>query len=219
MSNAEEPLEDLKHIRSIMERSSRFISLSGLSGVFAGFFALAGVAAFYIYMNKNLNYGYSQLAQYVPVDISLNFKRFVILDAAVVAILSIAFAIYFTTRNARSKGQTIWDKSAKRMLINLAIPLVAGGTYCLVLLYYGWFGLVAPSTLIFYGIALVSASNYTLDEIRWLGISQLVMGMIGCFCIGYGMTLWAIGFGVLHIIYGLLMYSRYEAKPKEKKYW
>lgn len=202
-----------------MERSSRFISLSGLSGVFAGFFALAGVCAFYIYVNANLNYGYSQLAKAVPVDISLDFIRFCFLDAAAILVLSILFAIFFTTRNAKSKGQTIWDSSARRLIINLAIPLVAGGIYCLVLLKYGWFGLIAPTTLIFYGIALVSASKYTLDEIRWLGISEIVLGLIGLYFIGYGITLWAIGFGVLHIIYGLLMYVRYEAKPQEKKYW
>ncbi|MCW5908187.1 MAG: hypothetical protein KIS94_10030 [Chitinophagales bacterium] len=216
---AAEPLEQIREIRNIMERSSRFISLSGLSGVFAGFFALAGAAAFYIFINRELNYGYSDFAKRVPVDISLNFTRFVILDAAAVIILSLAAAVFFTTRHAKSKGETIWNSAAKRMLINLAIPLVAGGIYCLVLLYYGWFGLVAPTTLIFYGLALLNASKYTLDEIRWLGVFEIALGLIGCFFIGYGITLWAIGFGVLHIIYGLLMYSKYEAKPKETKYW
>jgi hypothetical protein len=219
MNKNQEPLEQLQHIRNIMERSSRFISLSGLAGVFAGFFALAGAGAFYIFLNKKLNYGYTDFAKSIPVDISLDLERFVILDAAAVALLSIIGAIYFTTRNAKSKGQTIWDAAAQRMVINLAIPLVAGGIYCLVLLHYGWFGLIAPTTLIFYGIALLNASKYTLDEIRWLGISEIILGLVGCFFIGYGITLWAIGFGVLHIIYGLMMYSKYEARPKEKKYW
>lgn len=216
---ATEPAEQIREIRHMMERSSRFISLSGLSGVFAGFFALAGAAAFYIYINRELNYGYSDFAKRIPVDIGLNFTRFVILDAAAVIILSLAAAVFFTTRHAKSKGEIIWNSAAKHMLINLAIPLVAGGIYCLVLLHYGWFGLVAPTTLIFYGIALLNASKYTLDEIRWLGISEIILGLVGCLFIGYGITLWAIGFGVLHIIYGLLMYSKYEAKPKARKYW
>lgn len=219
MSENQEPLEQLQHIRNIMERSSRFISLSGLSGVFAGFFALAGATAFYVFLNKKLNYGYTDFAKSIPVDISLDLRRFVILDASAVIILSLLTAVFFTTRNAKSKGQAIWDAAAQRMLINLFIPLVAGGIYCLVLLRYGWFGLIAPTTLIFYGIALLNASKYTLDEIRWLGISEIILGLIGCFFIGYGITLWAIGFGVLHIIYGLMMYSKYEAQPKEKKYW
>ena len=219
MQNPEEQLEQIKEIRSMMERSSRFISLSGLSGVFAGFFALAGACAFYIFINKQLHFEYSDLAREVPIDISISFKRFCIIDAATVITLSLLFAMFFTTRLAKSKGQTIWDSTAQRMLINLAIPLVAGGIYCLVLLKYGWFGMVAPTTLIFYGLALLNASKYTLNEIRWLGISEILLGLIGCHFIGYGITFWTLGFGIFHIIYGLFMYVRYEAKPVEKKYW
>jgi len=219
MDNQEQQLEQIKEIRSMMERSSRFISLSGLSGVFAGFFALAGAGAFYVFINKQLNYGYTDLAKEVPIDISLTFKRFCILDGAAVIALSLLFAMFFTTRLAQSKGQKIWDATAQRMLINLAIPLIAGGIYCLVLLKYGWFGLVAPTTLIFYGLALFNASKYTLSEIRWLGISEITLGLIGCNFIGYGITFWALGFGIFHIIYGLFMYVRYEAKPVKTKYW
>lgn len=203
----------------MMARSSRFISLSGLAGVFAGFFALCGAGAFYIFINNKLNYGYSELAKEIPVDIGLDFKRFCIIDASVVLVLSLLFAVFFTTRNAKNKGQTIWDSTAKRLLINLAIPLVAGGIYCLILLKYHWFGFIAPTTLLFYGLALLNASKYTLDEIKWLGISEIVLGLVACFFIGFGITFWALGFGILHIIYGLMMYARYEAKPKENKYW
>jgi uncharacterized membrane protein YgdD (TMEM256/DUF423 family) len=219
MENSNEQLEQIREIRNMMEKSSRFISLSGLSGVFAGFFAMVGAGAFYAYINTKLNYGYTDFARSVPVDLSIDFITFCILDAAAIVILSLVFAVFFTTRNAKSKGQTIWDASARRLLVNLAIPLFAGGIYCLVLLKYHWFGLIAPTTLIFYGISLLNASKYTLDEIRWLGISEIVLGLIGLYFIGYGITLWVIGFGVLHIVYGLVMYLRYESVPKGKKYW
>lgn len=219
MENTNEQLEQIREIRNMMERSSRFISLSGLSGVFAGFFALAGAGAFYVFVNSNVNYGYSRVFHDFPATINIDFVRFCLLDAGAILVCSILSAIFFTTRNARSKGQAIWDASARRLITNLAIPLVAGGLYCLVLLNYRLIGLIAPTTLIFYGIALVGASKYTLDEIRWLGISEIILGLINCVFIGYGVTFWAIGFGVLHIIYGLMMYVRYEAKPQEKKYW
>lgn len=219
MENPSEQLEQIKEIRNIMERSSRFISLSGLSGVFAGFFALCGVGAFYIFVNSNVNYGYTHWLKDFPANVSIDIVRFCVLDAAAILVCSLLSAIFFTTRNAKSKGQTIWDASARRLIVNTSIPLVAGGIYCLILLKYRLIGLIAPTTLIFYGVALVSASKYTLDEIRWLGLSELILGIVGCFYIGYGVTFWAIGFGVLHIIYGLMMYVRYEAKPQEKKYW
>lgn len=211
--------EQLLHIRNMMEKSTRFISLSGLAGVFAGFFALLGAGAFYIFINKEVNYGYTELARAVPVNISLDFKRFVIIDAMVVLLLSLFFAILFTTRNAKQKGQQIWNAAAQRMLFHLSVPLLAGGMYCLILLHYGWFGMVAPTTLIFYGLALLNASKFTLDEIKWLGISEVILGLIACWFIGYGVTFWAFGFGVLHIFYGLMMFVKYEYKAGEKRYW
>jgi hypothetical protein len=219
MNEPHDQLEQIKEIRAMMERSSRFISLSGLSGVCAGFFALAGAAAFHIYINNKLNYGYTELAGKIDIGLQPDLVTFCLIDAAAVVFCSVVFAIFFTTRKAKSMGQSIWDTTAKRLLINLAIPLIAGGLYCLVLLNYGWFGLIAPTTLIFYGLALLNASKYTLDEIRWLGISEVILGLIGCFFIGYGITFWVLGFGMLHIIYGLLMYVRYEAKPHEKRFW
>jgi hypothetical protein len=214
-----EQLQQIQEIRSMMERSSRFISLSGLAGVFAGFFALAGAGAFYIFINKNLNYGYADLAGRIDINLQPSLVTFCILDATAVITASLLFAIFFTTQKAKSVGQKIWDATAQRLIVNLSIPLIAGGLYCLVLLKYGWFGLIAPTTLIFYGLALLNASKYTLEEIRWLGLSEVLLGLIGCFFIGYGITLWVLGFGILHIIYGLMMYARYDAKPKQKKYW
>lgn len=219
MTENTEKLEQLNEIRSMMERSSRFISLSGLSGVFAGFFAIAGAYAFHLFLHNKLHTVYADVAQEIPVTVDLDFIQFCLLDGAAILILSIASAIFFTTRKAKKTGQSIWDKTARRMLLNLAIPLISGGFYCLVLLKYRWVGLIAPTTLIFYGLALVNASKYTLDEIRWLGISEIALGLISCLFIGYGVTFWVIGFGVLHIVYGLMMYVRYETTPKPNKYW
>ncbi|HMC96443.1 MAG TPA: hypothetical protein VKG92_02220, partial [Flavobacteriales bacterium] len=104
------------------------------------------------------------------------------------------------------------DAAAQRLLVNMFIPLGGGGMFCLALLYYGLPGLVPPATLVFYGLALLNASKYTLDEVRWLGISELILGLIASFWVGAGLLFWALGFGVLHIFYGALMYLRYERK-------
>ena len=75
---------------------------------------------------------------------------------------------------------------------------------------YKIFGLVAPTTLLFYGLALYNAGKYTLDEIRYLGVSEIILGLLGCIFIGYGLMFWALGFGVLHIVYGFMMWWKYE---------
>ncbi|MEM9822994.1 MAG: hypothetical protein AAF985_18080 [Bacteroidota bacterium] len=195
-----------------MERSSRFISLSGLSGVAAGIFALLGAAAVYLYLDispfdgKRIYYVEALTAHKWGMD----YLTFFLLDAALVLLLALAAGIFFTTRKAKRKGQKIWDPLTIRLLSNLMIPLAAGGIFCLGLLYHGEFGLVAPATLIFYGMACVNASKYTLSDIRYLGLLEIALGLIAVFNVGYGLEFWAIGFGFLHIIYGTLMYFKYD---------
>jgi len=127
-----------------------------------------------------------------------------------VFIFAVAGGIFFTTRKAKQKGQKIWDKLTQKLLLNLLIPLVVGGIFCLALMKHGAFGLVAPATLVFYGLALVNGGKYTLSDIHYLGLSEIVLGLIALFNIGYGLEFWAIGFGVLHIVYGTIMYFKYE---------
>jgi hypothetical protein len=213
MDKRNEQLEHLREIRSLMERSSRFISLSGLSGIAAGIFALIGAAAVYVYFDifpfdDHLVY----YADVVAAERSwgIDYLTFFFLDAALVFIFAVAGGIFFTTRKAKQKGQKIWDKLTQKLLLNLLIPLAAGGIFCLALMKHGEFGLVAPATLVFYGLALVNAGKYTWSDIHYLGLSEIVLGLIASFYIGYGLEFWAIGFGVLHIIYGTIMYFKYE---------
>ena len=206
MTEQKEHLQALSDIRSMMERSSRCISLSGLSGVFAGIFALIGAYAAYLKMqvfNMDL---YSRSA---TINVSEVFA-YLFCDAGLILIVSLLVGTLLTIRNSKRKGIKTWDNSAKRLLINLSIPLITGGLFCLVLLYHGIIGLVAPATLIFYGLALINASKYTFNDIRYLGMCEIALGIVASIYIGYGLFFWAFGFGVLHIIYGAVMYFKYE---------
>lgn len=209
--NNNEHLESLQQIRSMMERSSRFISLSGLSGVAAGIIALAGAAMAYIYLETvPFSASYLRSVQTDYEKWGLDFHEFFALDAGLVLLLALAAGIFFTTRKAMKKGQKIWDKLTLRLLVNLGIPLVTGAIFCLALLKYEIFGLVAPTTLIFYGLSLINGSKYTLNDIRYLGVTEIILGMIGLFNIGFGLEIWAIGFGLMHIVYGTFMWMKYE---------
>ncbi|MFT7591691.1 MAG: hypothetical protein ACI9UJ_001620 [bacterium] len=208
--------EHLAEIRSLMERSSRFLSLSGLSGIMAGTYALIGAYIARMYIKNSETYiefieGYS--TRYVAHSIA-EFKVFILLGLAVVA-LSVTTGFLLTMRRAKKNNQTIWDKAALRMLVNMAIPLVAGGIFCTIMMYHGYIGMVAPGTLIFYGLSLIHGSKYTLDTIRHLGIIEVIIGLISAFDIGNGLFYWALGFGVLHIIYGTVMWWKYERESNE----
>ncbi|KIA85195.1 hypothetical protein [Flavobacterium sp. AED] len=198
--------EDLSHIRSMMERSSRFISLSGLSGVFAGIVALAG--AMYVYLLfKQHGIEYFDGEQKIYSSDLIMELTFV---ALLILILALVFGIFFTLRKSKSANLPVWTNTTKKMLLHLAIPLFVGGVFCVALLYHQLFALIAPTTLLFYGLALINAEKYTFSDIKYLGICEIVLGSISLFYLGYGLIFWAIGFGILHILYGLIMFKKYK---------
>jgi hypothetical protein len=197
---------ELNSIRNLMERSAKFISLSGLSGILAGVYALIGASlGYYLVYGTSGDLDYRD--HYVN-DEAVIFKLFLI--AVVVLVLSLTTGILLTVRKAKSKGETVWNPSSKKLLVNMAIPLVTGGILILILLYRGYFGIIAPATLIFYGLALVAGSHYTVTDVKWLGIYEIVLGLIAACLPGFGIVFWTIGFGVLHIIYGSIMHFRYD---------
>jgi len=207
MSEQNQPLETLRDIKQLMERSSRFISLSGLSGVAAGVFALIGayfaydwIYEYYVRFNSQ---GYSG-----PDFQKLKLNLLVLATAVLAAALVSAF--YFTWRRAKQNHLPIWDITARRLIINMLIPLISGGLFILAILQNDEWRFVAPACLIFYGLALVHASKYTLTDVRYLGICEIILGLVNTQFVGYGLYFWAAGFGLMHIIYGFAMWWKYE---------
>lgn len=207
----EKYFRDISEIKNMMDRSSRFISLSGLSGVFAGIYAVIGAVIAMALLSDHgsgySNYG-SLSAQSINPDITY---RLFLVSVAVLG-LAIGTAVFLTTRKAKRNDQKIWDSTGRRLLINFFAPLVAGGIFCLVLLQYGIIGLIAPCMLIFYGLALIHASKYTLGGLKSLGYANVILGLVATQFIGYGLYFWAVGFGAFHIIYGIWMHHKYDRK-------
>jgi hypothetical protein len=215
MNEQQQSLEDLQHIKKMMERSSRFISLSGLSGISAGLCALIGawIAHPYVFGERDYiidNVGAIAQAMANSYTIILNTYLFWIAVATFVSAFISAF--FFTWLKSKKDGTPLWGSTAKRLLINVSIPVAVGGLFLFRMLHYGTFGLVAPGCLIFYGLGLINASKYTLDEIRYLGYVQIILGIINLWFVGYGLYFWAMGFGVMHILYGVYMWMKYEWK-------
>ncbi|MEN4761571.1 hypothetical protein ABEG63_14620 [Chryseobacterium sp. C39-AII1] len=198
--------EDLSHIRSMMERSSRFISLSGLSGVVAGLVALLGAGyAYYAMEREKVSYINGGRLNYTA-----DLTNELILTGLIVLVVAVLSGYVFTANKSKKKGLKIWDATTKRLLITFAVPLATGGIFCLALILHHLFVWIAPATLIFYGLALVSAERYTLTDVKYLGYCQIVLGLIALFVLGWGLLFWSIGFGVLHIVYGLIMHKKYK---------
>ncbi|MEO6833073.1 MAG: hypothetical protein ABI378_11180 [Chitinophagaceae bacterium] len=197
-------LNDIKDIRGIMERSTKFLSLSGMSGIWAGAIALlsAGIAwkldlSYYFHTRMNDATPYRNDFQVILLALFTFFTAF-------------AGAFYFTWEKAHNTSQSMWTKASRELMRQVAIPIVAGAIFCIAFLHYDSYIFIAPTCLAFYGLALVNGSKYTLGEIRWLGYSEIILGCIALFVPYYGLLFLAIGFGILHIIYGIAMWTKYD---------
>ncbi|MDO9679839.1 MAG: hypothetical protein Q7262_02390 [Bacteroidales bacterium] len=200
MKEEKDYIKEISEIRSMMERSSKFLSLSGWAGIMAGIYALAGV---YI---ADSYFGFNPHEISDRGGIGLN----IILLATVVLIFAIFTAILLSYKRAGKRDEKLWNSTTRRLVINMAVPLISGGVVILILASKGLVGLIAPLTMIFYGLALFNVSGITIKEIKGLGITQIILGLIGLYFVEYGLLLWALGFGVAHILYGIVMYFKYE---------
>lgn len=202
----DEYVNQIRDIKNIMDRSTKFLSLSGLSGVMAGVYALLGAVAAQLVINQNHS-------KYITLH-SNSFKIIVAIAAGVL-VLSVVTALVLSRLKAKKRSEKLWSLASKRLLINFSIPLVTGAVFGISLLSNGHYGLIAPVTLIFYGLGLLQASKYTLETIRSLGVLFIVLGLINCWFVGYGLYFWAVGFGLFHIVYGCVMHFKFDQEKKE----
>ena len=215
MNEHQQSFEDLQHIKKMMERSSRFISLSGLSGISAGLCALIGVwlAKPYVIGEKDILINNELgLAQAMDKSYAIVLNTYLFWIAVATFIGAFTSAFIFTFIKSKKEGTAIWSPTSKRLMINVSLPIIIGGIFLFRMMQFETFGLIAPGCLIFYGLGLVNASKYTLKEIRYLGYIQIILGLINLWFVGYGLYFWAVGFGIMHILYGAYMWNKYERK-------
>ena len=203
MKNEQDYIRDLTEIRSMMERSSKFLSLSGWAGVMAGIYALAGV----FFASNFLHFDAAEIQ--APGIRTYDLLQ-VISVAVVVLALALGTAILLSGRNAASKGERSWNATSRRLLSYTSVPLIAGGILSLIFISKGLIVFVPALTMLFYGLALYIAGNFTFGEIRYLGILQVILGLFAAAFPGNGIWLWAAGFGVLHIVYGIYIHYKYQ---------
>lgn len=192
---------DIAAIRHMMERSSKFLSLSGWAGVMAGLYALGGAWLAYDQFNFN---------PAEPAYPAILMPMQLIVLAVVILILALGTAVVLSHRKAVKRNERIWNTASRRMLLQMAFPLVAGGLFALILISKDLVGLLTPVTLLFYGLSLVCAGSFTYKEIRFLGIMEILLGLAGACYTAYGLLFWAIGFGLLHILTGVYLHYKYE---------
>ncbi|MBD8390015.1 hypothetical protein [Dysgonomonas sp. BGC7] len=192
-------LEDLKHIRSMMERSSKFLSLSGMSGVSAGAFALLGAGVGHLILSEQFTFTNSKLYDFIIL-------------AGLVLLCAGLSGLFFCMKKAKKSGAKLWMPVTVQIVKDFSVPMLVGGIFCVILIFQHATRMVAPSMLIFYGLALITAGARTYRDIKILGACEIVLGLLAGVFVYNGLLFWAVGFGVMHIIYGIVIYYKYDMK-------
>ncbi|MBA4304972.1 MAG: hypothetical protein C0424_12155 [Sphingobacteriaceae bacterium] len=200
-------LSDLQAIRSMMQRSSKFLSLSGWSGVMAGIYGL--LAAYIAVFRLDFDPIVLQAIGFTDWEAFAELRGMMVL-AALLLVLSIGTAAWMARRKANKQGEVVWTAASRRLLADLAVPLLTGGMLLLAFTWLGAFSLLLPISLLFYGITLYQAGPVTYTALRILGLLNLALGFLALLLPEHAMLFWAAGFGLLHIVYGLFIHFRYE---------
>ncbi len=192
--NKDKALESVNEIKELMEKSSKFISISGFAAIMAGIYASIGASIIVL----------------IP-SLTDTLEPMIIVAAAVLAASAITACILSYNKSKRMR-QKFFSKLAYRALWNFSLPMLTGGILCISILCHGYYGIVSSITLLFYGLTLVNVSKFTYSNIAWLGYAFICLGIIDSFWEGHSLLFWTIGFGGFHILYGILFYIHYERK-------
>lgn len=198
-----QPGEALSDIRRMMERSSRFHSLSGFSLVAAGICGLLGMVWVKFLILPTANPDYSGMS-------ANSFLRDRLIVAALCVLVAAVLSGYlFTWLKTRKKGLPLWNMIFRKVAVSFLIPMVAGGALAIGMIFYEEYHFIAAVCLLFYGLALVNAAHNTVTEIRTLGILEILAGIF-CLFSGYKLLSLSLGFGILNILYGIIIWYRYK---------
>ncbi len=194
-------LKDISEIKSMMDKSSRFSSLSGVSGIVTGIYALIGSLIAYQYVTNNS----IQISTIDSYDFILLF-----VDLALIILLSLITSFVITRRKVKKEGISSWNVLTKKMLYNFSILLIPSALYVLILILKHDFVGAGSLMLFFYGASLINASHNTFKEIKTLGLIEMVLGILIILYPEFTFWLWLIGAGIVHIIFGIYMYFKHE---------
>jgi hypothetical protein len=199
MKDKEDYIKDIAEMRSIMERSTKFLSLSGVAVVLIGVYALVAVYIAY----QVIGYDPREATSPDMINKLLGF-------GAIVMAVSVITVIFLSRQKAIRRNEKFWNPTFRRLLVHALTPLLTGGILILIFIAKDLPAFIIPLSLVFYGLMLYTAGKFTFPEFQAIGLVEIALGLFSAYYTPYSLGSWAIGFGLVHIGLGLYLYFRYE---------
>ena len=171
--------ETLAYIRQTMESASTFTGVSGWGLVGAGAIGL--------------------IASWLAWAAGTPALLIVWIPAALVAV-----AISGAANGAKAKrlGIPLWNVSVRKMAWGLAPALAAGALLTQALTVTGATHLVPGTWLALYGAGVTASGTFSVQAVRWMGLTMLALGGLALLQADMGLVLLASGFGGAHLVFG-----------------
>lgn len=190
--------ENLRVIRELMERSTRYTTFSGYSGVLAGTASITGCIITWL-----LQQGPSGL---YPARVPF------LLTWSLVVLFAIGADYLLTKRHAARVGKHILSRLGQQMAFASLPGLGTGALLTLLLVRHHLLNEVYPLWMLCYGIAICAVGLFSQREVKYLGALFLCAGALTLVLIqgqpGWGLPMMALSFGGFHIVWGVLMARR-----------
>ena len=186
--DAREAEENLRVIRALMERSTKFSTFSGLSGVCAGMASIIGCIITRLYIPDPGAFPVQFLALW-----------------STVIVIAVGADYLLMKRRAAQVGKRVLSRLGKQMVIASVPGLGTGAIVTFYLLQHHLLGSVYPFWMLAYGLAVSATGLFSQREVSLLGVAFLIAGAACLFATGIGLPMMAVTFGGFHIVYGLAM--------------
>jgi hypothetical protein len=176
--------ENLRFIRETMERAGAFTAMPGRGMVAVGLTAIAAVML-------------------GPPHVG---ARAWLVFWLAEATLALAVGTVALVRKTRQQGLPLLSGPARRFLLAFSPPLLVGAVLTVLAVQHGLSSLLPGLWLLLYGTAVLCGGALSVRVVPLMGASFMALGMVALFApLALGRPLMALGFGGLHVVYGILI--------------
>lgn len=184
----ERAIDNLQFIRETMERSAVFTSVPGYGGALMGATAMGAAI---------IAYNQSRVENWLIVWL-------------VEAVLAFAIGLFALWQKAKNSNVSLASVPARKFASAFAPPIIAGIILTALFYYRGFYPFLPCVWLTLYGTAVVTGGAFSVRIVPIVGWIFVAFGAVAAFApSSWGNLLMALGFGVLHIVFGLIVARRY----------
>jgi len=186
-----------------MQQTSTYFSLRGWTGILLGIYGLLIVYLVHMLTNTYGD-GFDGSSQ-LPIAL---LEIAIMVFAVVTVLISLITLWIRAKRRAKRHNEKLWSSLSKKLRFHTLIPLLLFVIILIIIANKGYYSSITPLLLLLYGIFLLNLSRFSSGRLKYLAIADIFLAIIAYFVFDKEMLFLGLGFGIFHIIYGLMTFNK-----------